>query len=502
MSNEEKSKAQKLQDKLSYKPSSAWEKYSEKKEKIFKFSEGFKQFLNIAKTEREFVYHSIKVALENGYTDLNSLISSGEELRPGTKVFYNVKNKSLLLAVIGQEPLINGVNMVGAHIDSPRIDIKQNPMYEKDDMTFLKTHYYGGIKKYQWVTMPLALHGTIVKKNGEVLNVIIGENENDPVFSITDLLPHLAKDQMEKKMSEGINGEDLNVLIGSIPYDDCDLKDKVKLNILNILFEKYGIIEEDFLSSELEIVPAFKARDIGFDRGMVGAYGQDDRVCAYPALMSILKIDSPQKTAVCVLTDKEEIGSMGNTGAESRLLENFIARLCAYTTQNYNDIVIRTCLENSYMLSADVSAAVDPTYEGTHDKLNASFAGKGITIMKYSGSRGKSGASDANAEFIGKIRSIFNDNNIIWQTTELGKVDKGGGGTIAQYVANLGVEVIDCGVPVLSMHAPFEITSKADIYMTFKAYKAFFENCKYFFKILFKKSYNKLYLFFNFCFYF
>ena len=343
-------------------------------------------------------------------------------------------------------------------------------------MAFFKTHYYGGIKKYQWVAIPLALHGVIVKADGSIVEINIGEDEKDPVFTITDLLPHLSKEQYEKKLNEAFQAEHMNALIGSepMPMEDKDDKDRFKRNILNLLHEKYGIIEEDLISSELELVPAFKARDVGFDKSMIGAYAQDDRICAYPALMAIFETENPEYTAICYLTDKEEIGSVGNTGAESRALENFIADLCALSAEiPYTDRLVRISLDRSKMLSADVNAAYDPNYEGTHDKMNAGYLGKGIAIMKFSGSRGKSGASDANAEYLGEIRRLFNGHNIPWHITELGAVDKGGGGTIAMMIANLGVDVIDVGVPILSMHSPFEIASKADIYATFRGYCAF-----------------------------
>ncbi|MFZ5987883.1 MAG: aminopeptidase, partial [Bacillota bacterium] len=355
---------------------------------------------------------------------------------------------------------------------------KPNPMYETNDMVFLKTHYYGGIKKYQWVTIPLSMHGVVVKKDGSVVEIVIGEDEKDTVFTITDLLPHLAADQMQKKMSEGITGEGLNILSGSIPYKDEKVKEKVKLNILKLLNDKYGIVEEDFLSAEIEMVPAFKALDVGFDKSMVGAYGQDDRVCAYTSLRSTVDLDKVDRTAVCVLTDKEEIGSMGNTGAQSSFLENFIADICALSTDKYSDLILRRCLSNSKVLSADVNAAIDPNFEGVYDKLNSAFIGKGIVLQKYTGARGKAGASDASAEFVGEVRRLFNNNQIIWQAGELGKVDQGGGGTIAQFLANMGMDVIDCGVAVLSMHAPFEVTSKVDVYMAYKAYKTFLGDIK------------------------
>lgn len=473
---ENKTQGQQLFEKLSYTGKNAWEKSVEEETgKAFEFCEGYKAFLDKAKTEREFVNEVEKLAIQNGFISIEEIIKSKKKLEKGMKIYQINRKKSAILGVIGSRPVEDGVRILGAHVDSPRIDLKQNPLYEDTGMVLLKTHYYGGIKKYQWVTIPLALHGVVVKSNGETANVIIGEDEGDTVFTITDLLPHLAVDQMQKKMSEAIAGEALNLLIGSIPYNDEKVKDKIKLNILNLLHEKYGLVEEDFASAELEIVPAFKAKDVGLDRSFVGAYGQDDRVCAYTAVKALFDAKDLENTAVCILTDKEEIGSVGNTGAESVFLENFIANLCALSTDNYSDIILRNCLSHSKMLSADVNAGVDPNYEGVQDKKNASFMSKGIVLQKYTGVRGKVGGSDANPEFIAELRKIFNENNIIWQTGELGKVDLGGGGTIAQYVANLGVEVIDCGIAVLSMHSPFEITSKIDIYIIFKAYKAFID---------------------------
>ena len=473
--SKEKSNGQKLLDKLGYNSKNAWEKIADR-DRIFSFCEAYKAFLDRAKTEREYVQESVRQAEKLGYKNLDTVIAGQKTLSAGDKVYRVVKNKAVVFAVIGKKPLEQGTRMLGAHVDSPRVDLKQNPLYENTEMAFLKTHYYGGIKKYQWLAIPLALHGVILKRDGSTVQVCIGENEQDPVFTITDLLPHLAKDQMEKKMTEAISGEGMNALSGSIPFEDKDVKEKVKLNILNLLHDKYGITEEDLLSSELELVPAFKARDLGFDRSMIGAYGQDDRVCAYTSMMALFDTVDPDYTSVCVLTDKEEIGSVGNTGAESRFLEDFLADLCYQTSKNYSDILLRRCLNNSMMLSADVNAALDPNYEGTHDKYNAAYLGKGLAIMKFSGARGKSGASDAHAEVFSRVRNVFNDNNVPWHTTELGAVDKGGGGTIAMYVANLGVDVIDCGVPVLSMHAPFEVTSKADVYAAYKGYKAFLQD--------------------------
>lgn len=458
---------------LNYKAINAWDNQKFSKRSIMSFCENYKALMNKAKTEREFIKESVALAKLNNFINIDEL--GNTMLKPGDRVYRIVKEKLMLLAVIGKKPTEKGTRIVGAHVDSPRIDIKQNPLYESTDMVFFKTHYYGGIKKYQWLTIPLALHGVIVKSDGTSIEINIGEDEKDPVFTITDLLPHLAKDQLSKKVTEAFQGENMNILLGSEPVTDKENKERFKNNILNILYEKYGIIEEDLISSELQAVPAFKARDVGLDRSMIGAYGHDDRICAYPALVAILEVKNPEYTAICYLTDKEEIGSVGNTGAESRAMENFIADICALTTVSlYTDRMVRTSLNNSKMLSADVNAALDPNYEGTHDKLNAGYLGKGIAIMKFSGSKGKSGASDASAEYLGEIRRLFNDNNIPWHITELGAVDKGGGGTIAMMSANLGVDVIDVGVPILSMHAPFEVASKVDIYSAYRGYYVFF----------------------------
>jgi len=472
--SEEKTEGQKLKEKLFYEKKSFWDRASEDEiAKSFDFCEDYKKFLNISKTEREFTANAEKAAIAAGFVPIEKLLSSKVKAKPGTKVYHINRKKSAVFAVIGKQAPEHGVNILGAHIDSPRIDLKQNPLYEDTGLAFFETHYYGGLKKYQWLTIPLAIHGVVIKGDGTPVEIVIGEQDDDPVFNITDLLPHLAKEQMQKKMSEAVTGEGLNLLIGSMPYKDEKVKEKVKLNILNILNKRYGIVEEDFQSAELEIVPAQKARDVGFDKSMVGGYGQDDRVCAYPALRAILDIDVPERTAVCLLTDKEEVGSMGNTGAQSNMLQDFLANLVALTCDDYSDLKVRSCLSRSKMLSADVNAAVDPNYDNVYEKKNATYLGHGIVLQKYTGSRGKYDASDASAEFVGEIRKLFNENNIVWQTGELGKVDEGGGGTIAQYAANLGIDVLDCGVAVLSMHSPFEITSKVDIYTTYKAYKVF-----------------------------
>ena len=431
------------------------------------FAEGYLEFLNKAKIEREFVREARRVAENNGFKDINNF----GKLKAGDKVYFVNRDKSMYLAVIGSKSIEEGLNIIGSHIDSPRLDLKPNPLYEDTGMAYFKTHYYGGIKKYQWTTIPLSIHGVFVKANGDRITVNIGEDENDPIFTITDLLPHLAQEQMDKKLKNGVEGEDLNLLIGSIQYDVQD-NESVKLNIMNILNEKYGITERDFVSSELELVPAFKARSLGFDRGMCAAYGQDDKVCAYTSLMAMMELENPLKTAVCILSDKEEIGSMGNTGMESHMFDYFISEILNKLEVNRPNLLDKVFCY-SKMLSSDVDAGFDPIYSSVSDKKNAGFLGKGITLNKYTGSRGKSGASDANAEYVAWIRNLLESNNIKYQVSELGKVDIGGGGTIAYILANKGVDVIDCGVPVLSMHAPYEVTSKYDVYSAYRTYKVF-----------------------------
>ena len=470
----DKNEGKVLQEKLTHKWNNVWEETNEK-EKIFSFNEEYKNFLDVGKTERESALEIIRIAEENGYISLDEVIEKNLEVKKGMKIYANNKDKAVAMFVIGEEKLEKGMNIVGSHLDAPRIDLKQFPLYEDSELALLKTHYYGGIKKYQWVSLPLALHGVVIKKNGEKLNIVIGEDDNDPVFFITDLLPHLAKDQVSKKLGEGITGEGLNIIIGSIPYDEKDLSEKIKLNVLKTLNEKYDITEEDFTTAEFEAVPAGKARDVGLDRSLVAAHGHDDRVCAFTSLKAMLEITSPNRTAVGLFVDKEEIGSMGNTGMQSKFFENVVSELIELTEERYSELKTKRAMANSRVLSADVSAAFDPNYPNVLDKRNAPYLGKGITLVKYTGVRGKGGSNDANSEYIGDIRRIFNENNIVWQMGELGKVDQGGGGTIAYILANYGMEVVDCGVPVLSMHAPYEIVSKADVYMTFKGYKAFYE---------------------------
>ncbi len=430
------------------------------------FCESYKSFLDSAKTEREAVVTTIARAKEEGFVEYKQ----GMSLKSGDKIYYNNRGKAIILAVIGTEPIENGVHLAAAHIDSPRIDLKQNPLYEDNEVALFKTHYYGGIKKYQRATIPHSLHGVAVKKDGSKVTICIGEDENDPVFFISDLLPHLAQEQVKRTLNEGIKGEELNVIVGSRPFRDDDISEKVKLNILSILNEKYGMIESDFLSAEFEMVPAFKAKDIGFDRSLIGAYGHDDRVCAYTALEAILGCDKVNKTAVVCLTDKEETGSDGNTGLCSAYLENFL-----YDLAESFGVKGRTLISNTECLSADVNAAFDPTFPDVVERRNAAFLNYGVVVTKFTGARGKSGTSDASAEFVGRVRALMEKNDIIWQTGELGKVDLGGGGTVAAYLANMNMDVIDVGVPVLAMHAPYEVVAKTDVYMTYKAFSAFFE---------------------------
>ncbi|MBQ6421374.1 MAG: aminopeptidase [Clostridia bacterium] len=429
------------------------------------FCEGYKDFLDAAKTEREAVEEAIALARANGFREYEP----GAYYPAGSKVYYNNRGKAVVLAVIGALGLSEGARIVAAHIDSPRLDLKPNPLYEDAGEAFFKTHYYGGIKKYQWTAIPLALHGVVVKKDGSAVRVRLGENPEDPKFVITDLLPHLAGEQMKKPLATGVEGEDLNILVGSRPFDRSDASDNIKLHILDLLNRSYGITEADFLSAELEIVPAFSACDIGFDRSMIGAYGQDDRVCAYPALMALLDTEEPEKTGVCVLTDKEEIGSEGNTGLNSDYLRFFIEALARSEGLSGSEVLSRSCC-----LSADVNAAFDPIYPGVFEKQNVSYINRGVVVTKYTGSRGKGGSSDAGAELLAEVRRLFDDAGVCWQTGELGKVDAGGGGTVARFVAGMNVDVVDVGVPVLSMHAPFEVTSKLDVWAAYKACLAFF----------------------------
>ena len=458
-----------LKEKLFKKKESGWKSLNDsQKEEVFAVSKRYMDFLNVSKTEREFIKNARKLANEHGFKDIMEF----ESLKPGDKVYFVNREKSMYLAIIGENPIENGMNIIGSHVDSPRLDLKPNPLTEEGGLAYFKTHYYGGIKKYQWTTIPLSLHGVIVKANGEKFEVNIGEDENDPIFTITDLLPHLAQAQMEKKLKDGVEGENLSLLIGSIPYDERDCAEQVKLNILNILNQKYGITEVDFTSSELELVPQFKARSLGFDESMVAAYGQDDKVCAFTSLDAMMRLENVKTTAVCILSDKEEIGSMGNTGMESHMFDFFISEILNKLGINRPNLLDRVfCF--SKMLSSDVDAGFDPLYASVSDRNNAGFLGRGISLNKYTGARGKSGASDANAEFVAWVRNVFENNGILYQVAELGKVDVGGGGTIAYILANKGADVIDCGVPVLSMHAPYEVTSKLDVWMAWGAYRSF-----------------------------
>lgn len=459
--------------KLEKKYELAWDKYSkEDVEKAFELSSRYIDFMSKCKTERECVTEFISLAEAKGYVDINNVIAEGKSLKAGDKVYANCMGKALALFLVGSEPMEKGFRILGAHIDSPRIDLKQNPLYEDSDIALFKTHYYGGIKKYQWVTIPLAIHGVVVKKDGTMVNIVVGEDDNDPVVGISDLLVHLSADQMGKTMAKGIEGEALNVCVGSMPIEDKEAKNRVKLNILRLLNKKYGIIEEDFVSAELEVVPAGRARSYGLDSSMVMAYGHDDRVCAYTSFEAQMNLQSTDKTCVTLLVDKEEVGSQGASGMQSRFFENTVAELINLV-EDYSDIKVRRALANSKMLSSDVSAAFDPNYPSVSEKQNNAFFGKGIVFNKYTGSRGKGGCNDANPEFIAELRRIMDENNICWQTSELGKVDQGGGGTIAYILANYGMEVIDSGIALHNMHAPWEIASKADIYEGCKAYEAF-----------------------------
>ncbi|WKY46409.1 aminopeptidase [Eubacteriaceae bacterium ES3] len=475
MSQKEKSEGTLLKEKLEKNWDSAWKDFTEDKE-LKTFGDDYLEFLTIGKTERQWVKMSIALAEKKGYRPLEKAIKKGK-LEAGDKVYAVHKNKTVILFNIGKKPIAEGMAIIGAHIDAPRLDLKPSPLYESDDLGLFKTHYYGGIKKYHWVTIPLALHGTVMKKDGGSVDISIGEHAADPVFCITDLLPHLSQEQNGKKLSEAITGEGLNLLIGSRPYPEKDLKEGVKANLLKILNDKYGIIEEDFATAELEVVPAGAARNVGFDESLIGGYGQDDRVCAYTALRAILDQEDKSKRTQCViLADKEEIGSVGNTGMHSRFFENSVAEIIDLLGEKKPELTLRRCLMSSEMLSADVTAGFDPNYSGTHDKLNAPYIGKGIVLSKYGGARGKSGSNDAHAEFVSKMRKLMDDAGVVWQMGELGRIDLGGGGTIAYILAEYGMDVLDCGPALLSMHAPFEISSKIDVFMTYKGYREFLKN--------------------------
>ena len=462
---------------LKHESKNVWKNLKENElDLVMDYANRYMAFLDNSKTERRCANEIIKLAKNNGFEDYNEVLKTGK-IEPGTKIYLNNKEKSVALVVIGKQSLEAGMNIVGSHIDAPRLDLKPFPLYEDGNMALLKTHYYGGVKKYQWTCIPLSLHGIVFTKDGNKIDISIGENQDEPVFYINDLLIHLSADQMQKKLSEGITGEQLNVVVGhrpmiSIDSEEKEIKDPVKENILHILNEKYGIIEEDFMLAEFEIVPADKARHVGLDSSMISAHGHDDRVCAYAGLEAIFDVEIPEITAVSLFVDKEEIGSVGNTSMESKFFENMIAELIALQGE-YSDLKVRRAFTNSKVLSADVTVGFDPTFPEVLDKKNAAMIGHGVTISKYTGARGKGGCNDANAEYLAYVRKVFEQNEVIWQIGELGKVDQGGGGTIAYILAQYGAEVVDCGVPMLSMHAPLELVSKADIYMTYRAYSSF-----------------------------
>ncbi|WP_307993481.1 aminopeptidase [uncultured Clostridium sp.] len=456
----------------------AWVKYDDEKVKeIFSFSDKYKSFISTCKTERECVKESIRLAESVGYRNLEDIIKNNETLKCGDKVYANNKDKNIALFVIGSEPIEKGLKILGAHIDSPRLDLKQNPLYEEGELALLDTHYYGGIKKYQWASLPLALHGVVVLASGEKVEITIGEKDDDPVFTIPDILPHLsAKIQGDRKTGEVIKGEELQIIVGSIPssVEDKEVKERIKYTVLEILNRDYGMIEEDFISAELELVPAGRCRDLGFDRSMIGGYGQDDRICGYTSMMAMIDLEEvPAKTAVCFLADKEEIGSTGSTGLKSDYINYITGDMIYKIKGTFNEMMLRKTLWNSNAMSSDVNAGIDPIFRGVHDAQNAAKIGYGVVVTKYTGARGKSGTNDADAEYVGKIRKMLNDAKVNWQIGELGKVDEGGGGTIAYILANYDAQVLDCGVGVLSMHAPYEIISKADIFEMYRGYKAF-----------------------------
>lgn len=460
---------------MNYKKENGWN-CIDNREAVFDFSEGYKKFLDGAKTEREFVTEGIKLAEKNGFVNAEKK----DKLTAGDKVYYVNRGKNLVLAVIGKEDIENGINYVVSHVDSPRLDLKGNPLYEDLDLAYMKTHYYGGIKKYQWASLPLALHGVVVLASGEKVEIIIGEKDDDPVFTIPDILPHLsAKIQGDRKTGEVIKGEELQIIVGSIPssVEDKDVKEKIKYTVLEILNRDYGMIEEDFISAELELVPAGRCRDLGFDRSMIGGYGQDDRICGYTSMMAIIDLkEIPERTAVCFLADKEEIGSTGSTGLKSDYINYITGDMVHKLKGNFNEMMLRKTLWNSNAMSSDVNAGIDPIFRSVHDAQNAAKIGYGVVVTKYTGARGKSGTNDADAEYVGKIRKMLNDAKVNWQIGELGKVDEGGGGTVAMYLAHLGINTIDIGPALLAMHSPFEVSSKLDVYETYRAYKVFFRN--------------------------
>ena len=466
-----KKEIERISQKLISKPKLVWDAIDKReKKKIFDFDKGYQDFLNKAKTEREAVNVISDIALENGFS-LNP---------PGTYPIRMIKafqGKSIALSTSGKKPISEGINLIVSHLDSPRLDLKQNPLYEEVDLAFMKTHYYGGIKKFQWLTRPLAIHGKVIRSDGSSLDIVVGEHDADPVFTVADILPHLAKKvQSDKKVSDAFVAEKLNLMVGSLPFGDKDTKDRFRLAILNLLNERFGLVEEDFISAELEVVPAGKARDVGWDRGLTGAYGQDDRSCVFTSLKAVIDIKNPKKTTLALFVDKEEIGSDGATGAKSRFLESVLADLLIANGKEPLYHEIQKTLMNSRAISADVNGALDPDFQDVHEKRNAARLGYGICLVKFTGSGGKYGANDANAEYVGWLRNLFNKKKVVWQTGELGKVDEGGGGTVAKFLASYGMQIIDCGPPVLSMHSPFEITHKGDIYMTYKGYRAFLES--------------------------
>ncbi len=469
MSEEKKDK----KNENAYQAKNAWlEMGEDEREEVFSFNKAYAEFLTKNKTEREFARAAIAELEEAGFKNIDQY----ESLKKGDKVYVLNRSRALMAAVIGEKELTEGMKIVGSHIDSPRLDLKPNPLYEDGEMSLFKTHYYGGVKKYQWVTMPLAIHGVVVKEDGTQVEISIGEEDDEPVFFISDVLPHLGKKQMKKSMSEGITGEQLNVVIGSIPVDDEDAKEKVKTAVLAHLNKEYGIKEEDFISADLQVVPAFKTRDAGFDRGLLAGYGHDDRVCSYTGLEAILDVNEPKYTSMLLLMDREEVGSMGSTGMQSHFFEDQVANLVDLYYSDYSELLVRRVMQNSKVLSADVNAAYDPDFAEVYAKHNSAYLGKGIVISKYTGARGKAGASEASAEFMGEVRGLFNKAGVIWQTAELGKIDEGGGGTIAQFLANYNMDVVDCGPAVLSMHSPYEVVSKVDVYNSYLAYNVFLEN--------------------------
>lgn len=459
-----------------YQAKNAWLEMEESEvEEIFSFNREYGQFLQANKTELEFVKSTVKLLEAEGFKELESYSS----LKTGDKFFKVNRDRAIIAAVMGEKPLTAGIHIVGAHIDSPRIDLKTNPLSEEEGLVYFNTHYYGGIKKYQWVGIPLALHGIVVKEDGSKVEINIGEQKDDPVFFISDLLPHLGREQMEKKMNEGISGEQLNLIIGSIPAQktssEKESKEQVKKAILKLLDEQYGISGQDLIGADLQVVPAFRVQDVGFDRGLLAGYGHDDRVCSYTALKALIDIEKPNNTAMTLLVDKEEVGSMGSGGMQSRFFENTVAEMVNLSQESYSDLILRRVIERSKALSADVAAAFDPSFPDVYAKNNTPYLGRGIALIKYTGSRGKSGTSEARAEFMAEVRNLFSRSGVIWQVGEMGKVDQGGGGTIAQFLANYNMDVLDCGPAVLAMHAPYEVVSKVDVYNTYLAYHVFFE---------------------------